>query len=166
MQKKHEKGERKTLGELSLELSQNPDKVDSIELQREIQGDSFESEFLEAVARGQKKYPGDFYVVVLNQRFRIMNNAMRCYFIDRLSCPTPEYDQTVYHYNKKDDAIDFLWVVPDKDTCEYAYSHAVTIEDEYRELLQYVLDFYDGTLLKIAKRLNKEDKQDLVLTKH
>lgn len=167
MNEKEKKEKRDTIGSLSQELlSKEPDTLDPIELQREIQGDSYEEQLLEAVERGKKKYAKDFYLVVLNQKFRLLPNVFRTYFIDRLSCPSPEFDQTVYRYSKTDDAVDFLWCIPDQHTCEEMRLNALQIPPEQRELLGFVLDMYDGTLLNIARKLNKEEEQDLVIENH
>jgi hypothetical protein len=160
------KGEkdRKNIGEISQELlAKQPDTNDPIELQQAMQYDSFEDEFFAAVERGKKKYVQDFYIVVLNQRFRLFTNVIRTYFIDRLSCPTPDYDQSVYKFHRKKDEIEFLWVVPDKQTCEDMRDDALMIPPEMWTLLQFVLHFYDGTLLNKCKLLNQEEKQSLVL---
>lgn len=162
---KIEKGEkRKSIGELSNELlEKTPDTLDPIELQEEIQGTSYEDEFLEAVDRGMKKYDRDFFIVTVNQRFRLLSNVVRTYFIDRLSCPTPEFDQNVYHIDRKSGKIDFLWTVPDKNTCIDIHSDPLNVPPEQKELRQFVFDFYDGTLLKRAKLFNKEEEADLVI---
>ena len=167
MKQKIDKAERQTIGALSQELlAKEPDTLDPVELQQEIQGDSFEHELLTAVERGKKKYHGDFFIVPVNQRFRLFPNVIRTYFIDRLSCPTPEFDQAVYRYIRQHDHIEFLWVIPDRDTCSEMYNNMLMCDPEKRDLLQFVLDFYDGTLLQLAKKLNNEEKQDLVLTQH
>ena len=113
MAEKIEKGEkRKSIGELSTELaSKTPDTLDPIELQQEIQGDSYEEQFLEAVSRGMDKYFRDFYIVTVNQRFRLFSNVCRTYFIDRLSCPTPDFDQNVYRITRRSGEINFLWAI-------------------------------------------------------
>lgn len=160
-----EKGEkRKSIGELNQELaSQTPATDDARELQEEIQGDSYESQFLEAMARGMQKYHRDFYLVTINQRFRLFSNVVRTYFIDRLSCPTPDFDQNVYLIERKTGNIIFLWSIPDKNTCGDMYSDPLGFPDQ-KELVQFVYDFYDGTLLEKAKKLNAEDKADLVIS--
>lgn len=158
-------GKTPTIGSLSQELlTKELETNDPIEMQQEMQYSSFEHEFNTAIDRAKQKYSSDFYIVVLNQRFRMFSNVMRTYFIDRLSCPTPDYDQAVYHYERKTEKIEFLWVVPDKNTCEEVYRDALMINPEYRQLLNYVIDFYDGSLLNKAKMLNHEDKQSLVIT--
>lgn len=160
------KGEidRKNIGELSQDLlTKQPDTNDPIELQQEMQYSSFEDEFNEAFKRASSKYSFDFYIVVINQRFRLFPNVIRTYFIDRISCPTPDYDQTVYKIEKRTGKIEFLWTIPDKNSCQDMYDNALLLDPEYTKLLQYVLDFYDGTLLNKTKLLNNEDKQSLVL---
>lgn len=165
MQPKVDKSERKTIGALSQELlAKEQDTDDAVELQREIQGDSFEVELLAAVERGKNKYFTDFYIVPINQRFRLFPNVIRTYFVDRISCPTPDYDQAVYRYSRKEDKLEFLWVIPDQQTCEYMQLHALEVDAEQRDLLNFVLEFYDGTLLQKARKLNKEESQTLVIT--
>jgi len=156
--------ERKNIGELSQELlAKEPETDDPIELQQEMQYKTFEKEFLAALERAHSKYFTDFYIVVLNQRFRLFPNVIRAYFIDRISCPTPDYDQTVYRIEKKTGKIEFLWTIPDKNSCQDMYENALMLDPEYKELLQYVLDFYDGTLLAKTKKLNNEHNQSLVI---
>lgn len=101
-------------------------------------------------------FPGDFYVVVLRKRERLLQNVFRTFFLGRLSCPTPTFDQTVYKYHRADDAIEFLWVVPDHQTCVVFKLDALRIIPEERELLRFVLEYYDGTLDKRAALLNQE----------
>ena len=99
---------------------------------------------------------GDFFVSVLLKKEKLMENVLRNYFIPTKVCPTPGYDQTVYRYNSKKEDLEFLWVVPDRETCEIFKENYNIIVPEERGLLKYVLDFYDGTLYKICKKLNKE----------
>ena len=84
-------------------------------------------------------------------------NVVRNYFFYRSSCPTPDYDQAVYYYTKGSDELNFLWVIPSKSFCIHLVDNALTIDKEYKELLGIVLDFNDGTLYNLAKKLNNED---------
>lgn len=147
----------KTVGASSVELAKKePDTRDSIELQREIHKD-YEKNIFEAVDRGMKDFQGDFFIVVTTKKERIMQNVIRNIFFPRKTCPTPEYDQTVYHYIRKDDRLDFLWVVPAKDACQLLRVNALGVPKEERDLLYFVLSFYDGSLLRKAKKLNGEE---------
>ena len=106
----------KTVGQVSLELSQKaPESRDPIELQREMHKD-YVKNVIECIERSKKDFSKDFFVVVITKRERLMENVLRNYFTSRLSCPTPDYDQTVYKYHVKTDEIDYLWSIPpDRD---------------------------------------------------
>ena len=145
-----------TVGKISSELLQKaPDSRDPIEIQREIHK-SYEKVFVECMRRGRLVYTDDFYVVVITKKERLMENVLRNYFTYRVSCPTPEYDQAVYKIHK-DDKIQFLWVLPSKDTCEMFIRHAGEIVPDERWLLYYILADNNGDLLKLSKQLNNEE---------
>jgi hypothetical protein len=145
---------KKTVGEISLELQNKAAETqDPIELQREMQSDYVDN-LIEAAHNNKDNYDDVFYIVVLTKKEKLMQNVMRNYFFTRQSCPTPQYDQSVFMYNPKDEEITYLWTVPDKETCEIFRENALQVHE--RELLQCVLDFYDGTLDKLAEKLNNE----------
>ena len=147
---------KKTVGKIATDLLlKTPDTRDPIALEIEMHKD-YEKNIYECIKRGKKELFGDFFVVVETKKERLLENVMRNYFFFRKTCPTPNTDQTVYHYHASDDAIEFLWVVPSKDTCKLFKRHALEIVPEERLLLKYVLDYYDDTLLRLAKRLNGE----------
>ena len=118
----------------------------------------YEKNIFECVTTHKKVFFTDFYIVVLTKKERLMKNVIRNYFLARHSCPTPDYGQTVYRYNRKKDIINFMWVIPSKDSCYLLKDNALEVVPEERELLKYVLDFADGTLMKWAKKLNNEIK--------
>ena len=149
---------RETVGKIATDLLPNQidDTHTAIDQMRE-QLTEWDKNIELAVEQGLKDYMvGDFYVVVSTKKERLLPNVLRNYFFTRFSCPTPEYDQTVYRYHRADDALEFLWVVPSKDTCHHFYNNPLQIEGDERELLEYVLSFMDGTLLYKAKKLNGE----------
>jgi hypothetical protein len=86
-------------------------------------------------------------------------NMMRAKWFATQDAPTPWYDQTVYEYKHEGmiDEITFLWTVPSKDTCEMYAREVKYVSKEEKELVKFVLEFYDGTLLKRAKQLNGEE---------
>lgn len=148
---------KKTVGQISTELKENSvDNTHTAEEQMREQLEKYESDVLKSVQDAKKRFEGDFYVVALTKKERLMDNVVRIYFFARFSCPTPEYDQAVYFYNRKADKIEFLWVVPSKHTCEMYKENVLEVPSEERELLKYVLHFEDGTLLKYAKIRNNE----------
>jgi hypothetical protein len=151
---------RDTIGAISSELlSKESPTNDPIELEREMHKD-YEANVYECVERGKKEFFGDFYVVVTTKKERLMQNVLRNYFFPRNSCPTPEWDQAVYFYSRKDEKIDFMWVIPSKDTCKLFKENALLIAPEEKELLQFILEFEDGTLLEKSRLLNGENPND------
>lgn len=171
---------RETVGKISSELlTQAPETRDPIELQREMQKNYIDNLVL-AVGHAQKKFncttlhegescdyaqprEGDFYIVVISKKEPLMQNVLRNYFLTRDACPTPDYDQAVYKYIKETEQIEFLWVVPSKDTCLLFKQNALQVPASEQHLLKFVLDFADGTLFKLAKKLNGEAQDSPLL---
>ncbi len=92
-----------------------------------------------------------------------MNNVIRNFFMGRKSCPTPEYDQAVYKYNRANEHVEFMWVVPAKDVCMEMSNNPLEVPLADKELLAFVLDFTDGTLFRLAKKLNGEQDDSPLL---
>ncbi len=148
--------EKVTAGKIATDLMQKGmEQVNPIEYQREIHK-QYEKEIYTCVENGIKKYDGDFFIVVLYKRERALLNVYRAYYFPRQSCPTPSYDQIVYKYHRKDRLIELLWVMPDLETATVFQNHALEVSPEEQGLLHFVLDFYDGTLDKLAQKLNNE----------
>ena len=155
-----EENKAKTVGAVALDLqSKGPETRDPIELQRAMQ-EEYEKNLLECADRGKKEIDDPvFYVVVDTKKERLLENVVRNYFYYRHSCPTPNYDQTVYQYKRADDEFVFLWTVPSRDTCHMFVENALMIAPEEKELLNFILDFRDGKLLVLAQKLNNELEQ-------
>lgn len=149
--------ERDTIGKLSTELLQKDTVSDhSVGEQMQEQLSDYEDNVLACINRGKDYFTGDFYVVVITKRERLMQNVLRHYFFPRISCPTPDYDQAVYKYTHADEQIEFLWVIPDKESCFYMRDNRLNLGTEQNQLLLFVLDFLDGSLDKKARVLNGE----------
>jgi len=147
---------RETVGKISLDLlKKTPDTRDPIALERELHKE-YESNINTCLGDGLKVYPGDFFINVVTKKEPRLTNVLRNYFMHRKSCPTPDYDQTLYRYDKKNDILEFLWVIPSRDTCVLLRDNALIVAPQERSLLGFVLDFDDGTLYKRAKRFNGE----------
>lgn len=106
-------------------------------------------------------FKGDFFIEALIKKEKLLENVIRNYFIPRKTCPTPHYDQTLYRYNSQNDEIEFIWCIPDKDTCEYLYLHRRQVQE--KELLQQIIDFKNGSLMEKCKKFNKESMHAGVL---
>lgn len=153
-----------TVGALSVEMLQKePETRDPIELEREIHKGTYEDNVIAAAQQGLKSFKSPFYVVVLTKRERLMENVLRHYFFSRQSCPTPEWDQTVYECSNHGDSIEFLWTIPDKNTCEILRSNQIHVSPDEMWLLRLVMEFYDGTLDRKSRVLNGEKFDTTVL---
>ena len=117
----------------------------------------YEKRVEDVISEAFKTYPGDFYIVVAAKVERVFKIVVRNLIFHAPVCPTPNYDQTIYRYHRKDDAIEFLWCIPDKHTCEWMKKYPFDVPEEQSALRQTVLDFYDDTLLGQCMALNGED---------
>jgi hypothetical protein len=154
---------RDTIGKISSELLTKDSPTNSpIELEREMHTE-YDANLLQCVQSSKSNYPSDFYVVVITKRERLMPNVFRNYFFARQTCPTPEWDQAVYRYRRSSDGIDFMWVIPSKETCAYLRAHALNVLPEERQLLNFVMQFENGSLFTVAKKLNNEQEASPLL---
>jgi hypothetical protein len=154
---------RERVGKVSYDLLNKPlPTKNPIELERELHTE-YEKNVWECVDRYKKTFPADFFVIVITKKEPLMPNVLRNMFTARLTCPTPDYDQAVYHYDSKKHSLDFLWVIPARDICHVLKYNALNVVPEERELLRYVLEFDDGTLYKLAKKLNNESDSILLV---
>lgn len=119
----------------------------------------YEKKLLETIDDGKKSHPNQvFYIQIITRKPKVLQGtAVDNRFVVRLSCPTPTYHQTVFKYHPKADDIELLWTLPDLFICEMIRDNSLFIDPEIKESSSYVLDFYDGTLDKLCKKLNNED---------
>jgi len=160
---------KETIGKIVLDLQKSDMQTDAIELQREIHKGSnseksYEEEVWETVALGCKDslMKGDFFVVVLFKKERLLLNTVRQYFFYRQTCPTPEFDQTVYKYTRKDGKMDFIWCIPNNAACQFLPQMLDDVPPDQQTLIHMVNAFRCGDLDKLALKLNKE----ILFTKH
>ena len=166
---------KKTIGQVATELLiKVPDTLDPIEIQRATEQE-YLNNLIWAVEHAKKMVDcsdikghercvqrsameGSFFVTSVIKKEKLLSNVIRNYFIPTKDCPTPTYDQTVYRVDDKKEEIQFLWVIPDRETCLTLSENKDIVVPQERSLLQFVLDFYDGTLYRMMKKLNKESK--------
>jgi galactokinase len=147
---------KSTVGALASNLKQlKPETRSPIDIQREVHKD-YEQQLRECILNHVPHFNNDFFVVIITKKEPLLDNVLRQYFFARQSCPTPDYDQTLWRYHQSDQSVEFLWVIPSKDTCLYLIDNAVEVHPDEKGLLQFVLDFADGSLYALAKKLNGE----------
>jgi len=148
--------ERDTVGKISSDLSQkNMGSQNIIDLQREMQED-YLKHLIECIDNHKHIFLSDFYVIVITKNEKLMPNVFRSYFLARLSCPSPEYDQSVFKYFRDDERAEHIWTVPSRDACYHLKDNANYVVPAERGLLEYVQRFFDGSLLTLSKQLNGE----------
>ena len=147
---------KKTVGKIATELQEkNTEKISIIDQQREMQK-QYMNDLMVAVDRGCQMFDKDFFIHVETKVEKLLTNVVRNYFIPRLSCPTPNYDQSVYRYNRDQGRIEYIWTIPDRDSAHHLLLNSKDVVQEERELLNFVIKFADGTLFKICKKYNNE----------
>lgn len=155
--------ERETVGKISSDLAQKePESRDPIELERSMQKEYYKY-LVDCIEVNKSRYTDQFFIVVITKNERLMPNVFRNYFYARKSCPTPDYDQTVWRYDNKADELEYLWTIPSRESCKHLKLNAIYVPKEERQLLQFVLEFADGTLFKVAKYYNNEQPDSPLL---
>ena len=152
------------IGKIATDLQKKGDlQSDSIELQREIHKGSnskktFEEELMTTVERGMNdpKIEGNFFVVVLNKKERLLQNIIRQYFFYRQSCPSPDFDQSVYRIYRKSGRIQYLWTVPDNVSCNNLPHMKKDLPPEQMQLVYMTEAFNCGALDRYADKISRE----------
>lgn len=160
------KPSRKTVGALAKDLSVKKQEKVLLSDQRDAMLVDYEKNLYDCASHALTKFDNvDFFVVVITKKEPLFENTLRHYFVARQSCPTPDYDQTVYKYHRKGHAFEFIWVIPSKDTCLMYLSNVSSVHPKEYDLLKFVTEFADGTLRKRCKRLNNEEDDSNILVK-
>lgn len=155
----------KTLGQIYNEVAgKEKDTRDPNEISRQVMADKF-NDLLDVVEAGRKFYEGDFFIKMIFKKERKFGPTLlpRIFIEHCRDCPTPDYDQNIFRYNKHDDTLEHIWTIPDRETCfTYIENKEIVVKEE-QQLLQYILDFADGTLYKKAKQFNREEKHSNII---
>lgn len=176
--------EKKTVGQIAHELlKQAPAILDPREIQQAQEVD-YKKNLEFAVQHARKKvscaglpkhdkcgdnlpFEGDFFIEVISITDTIMQNVIKNHFVPRHTCPTPCFDQTVYKFDSNREDITYIWTVPDRDIC-YEFIHNPTqVHPSEKELAKMIYMYFNGELLKLAKKFNGEkNKPGVVLEGH
>jgi hypothetical protein len=160
-----EKKPRETVGTIVSDILASEtgnEKVSPVELEQEAHKD-YEKQLFAAVEDGKKVFPGDFFLEVITINYKVLARTISNKIVIRKTAPTPTYDSTAYHYHRLSDHLEFLWVVPSKEACLFFKRYALQVAPEERALRDFVLEFYDGTLLKRCKKLNNEKEDSNII---
>jgi hypothetical protein len=150
---------KRTVGQEALDIFLTGEREHSaIEIQRSMTRDYYQN-LIDCVINDRRKYPGRFFVVVITKNEPLLPNVFRNYFFSRATCPTPDYDQSVFKYEWRMEEVHYLWTVPSKDACIHLLKNEKFVVPEEQELLNFVKDYQSGVLYRLAKKLNKEKEK-------
>lgn len=154
---------RNTLGQDFVDISgKKQDDVCVQDLRKEMEKKLIDN-FDLAVERGKKKIKGDFFVQMCNKREK-MFPVFTTHHQPRKTCPKPFYDQAVYKYISADDRVVLLWALPSRPRCKTIRAFPLACPKEQERMRQDVLDYYDGTLMRMYFDFNKGDvKPNIIL---
>lgn len=111
----------------------------------------------ECVANHKQLWPSKNFFVHTTMRCEpFARNEFKNFWTGHIDCPSPTYDQTLYHYIANGDRIELLWSIPNEEHARAFKQYAHNIKPEFWPTLQVVLDFYDGKLSQLARKLNNE----------
>ena len=139
---------KKTVGEESRNRIMSGDKQEVGETSIAM-NKTYEEELMDCVHRYQKKRLENvepFYVVVELKKERLMHNVMRRYFYGRESEPTPNYDQTVFKVDPKDQKVDFKWSIPDIESYYDMVFHGHLYDIEQQQLVHFCKAMHENRL--------------------
>lgn len=114
---------------------------------------------LEAVGRGCSDHAGTFYVEVLLKQDEENYKQYKYSFKIQKLCPYPNYDQSVFRYNRDKEQIEFVWTLPDQDTARHLIKHRTEVVEEEKELLNFVVAFGVGKLRELCEKWNKAEQE-------
>lgn len=165
--KEKKKKTKKKLGQISQELIQS--QIDSppthtFEEQGKEMMTGYVDNLIECSKNGVKQFPQkDFFIVVRTKKEPLMLNVLRNYFTPQAFCPRPDYDQAVFLYKHKDEVIEHIWVVPDRDVCLYflMYPDNATNDDE-RAMVDFIQKFADKKLAAIWRKYNGKEEKTII----
>lgn len=150
--------DKKTIGELAYDMHNRPQDACTFFEQANADMTGLDKVIKECYDLGKKGLPHkDFFIEIQLKWERILQDRVfRIYPFVRRSCPTPQYDQTVFHYHHKDDMLEYLWTLPDQESYNfYATSTEYVTPDRY-PLLKHVLSDASGELLNRVNTINKK----------
>ena len=151
---------KETVGKIAVDLMSKPqESLSPIELEREMQSE-YMTHLMDCIDAHYSLFSGDFFVQVITKNEKLLPNVFRNYFAARRSCPTPDYDQSVYKYNREKGTVEYIWTIPSKDSCYHLLEHANEVVAEERQLLSFVAMFANGELAKVCMKLNGEKTGD------
>jgi len=108
------------------------------------------------VEQGKEKFKGDFFIhfEIKKERltFNLVHGAPFCFN----KCPTPLPGQITYRYIRNENKVELLWQLLPVRICKFLEDNYFSLTDDQKILYKEYQRLKDGTLLKLAQKLNGE----------
>jgi hypothetical protein len=158
--------ERKKIGELASTLKEfNAETIADRGTEQEAYQD-FMPTLWDTINKSKASYPEKDIFVEIYLEMRPSLKTRIKHFRSRTTCPKPQFCQMVFQYKYISGDLILLWSLPQEWQCKEIKDNALVIDPAFRDLRDFVIDFYDGTLLTKVKEINKDAilKQNIILT--
>ena len=150
---------RKTLGEVSHDLSKDTTKYDMLEVAHAVCANTRED--LQACARIHNPIMDmdEYYIMMVLVKDNIEDKLGRRVFCALAFMPKPRPDQAVWLYNKMSDRIERLWVLPNAATMAYI-SEMSWVGPRYESMKRWSDAFFEKKFWKLIRQ--EQDRPDLL----
>lgn len=146
--------QRPTVGALNHAAKTDLNQSDTWETTQEREKEIMRN-LLELVASNRQKVKGDFFVMLLSKKEKLLTQVIRDRLFALKACPTPNYGQTLWKYHHLDQRLEFIWTVPPKDVVMFLKRYPIEMSDMCGDLIRQVFNFIDGTLDRRTIELNR-----------
>jgi len=136
-----------TVGSEAIKLLENPDRQQPVvDTSREMLKGYIDS-LIQCARHGESIYGKEdpFYICVQTRRERLLTNVIRNQFYSRKTRPSPQYDLALYWYDPKDEKMQFVWCIPDRETVHHLHANGPSSRED-QKLAEFCRSFLAGTL--------------------
>lgn len=154
----NKKHNRPTVGAIAAQAEHLGSPTNDVrELQRGMESNKMDHVH-KALERGLKRYDSRYIYVVVLRIFDSLTKTIRNRYFPSDICPTPNFNQAVFEYDRDHGNLDLLYVLPALNTCNYLLANPFYLNANDRQLLSYIYNFRDGTLDRQQEEKNSRGK--------
>lgn len=120
------------------------------------------ADLYESVKQGKKDFAGyDFFIEIVPNDQPHLSTLHNMHFISR-GCPEPKFNRTLWHWNNKEEKLDYIWCLPSKHKAYNLATEKLTMTDPAnRNSYMLLLAFAKGDLHKMQVDLNNRAVEQL-----
>lgn len=148
---------RKTLGQHHIEAKSEEAPHGAHWLQAtHIDEEDYLQELWECISKSKKVWPGVLFIKVSHISDKLLDTVENMAYEARITCPPPFYAQSAWRYDQKTDNLQYLWTVPDRQTCEIILAKPQEWHRRIPALVDQTFRFASGELKELCRTMNKE----------